>query len=245
MEITKIKHQSGNKYSLEVEGKKHVIYDDVLLAFNLYKPCKVSDKIWQEILDKNSFYEGYNKALSFINFKMRSIKEVDKKLTSLGISKTSKISIINKLTKEGYLNDEKYVKAFIQDQINLTPNGPKKIALELKKKGIKDDLIISNINDIDGAIWTNKALKIVNKKLKTKTKGSKEKIKAKLRGEMFNLGFYEEHFMDAIKDIEIDDTSSYEKDKAILEKKLAKKYEGEKLEYMVKQKLYALGYRKG
>ena len=44
MKITNIKRTSGSKYELLIEGKKNIIYEDVLLEFNIYKPCEIAIK---------------------------------------------------------------------------------------------------------------------------------------------------------------------------------------------------------
>lgn len=244
MKVTNIKYLSGSKYQVIIDNKKHIIYDDVLLTFNLYKPCEITKEVYDDIISKNSFYEGYNKALKFISFKMRSEKEVYQKLVSLEIAKNEIGRIIGKLRDDGYVDNKKYAHAFILDQINLTLNGPRKIASELKKKGISDTIIDSELSMIEDSIFIDNAVKYIDKKIKINKSGSLERLKLKLKNDLYNLGYYEKHFIEYLNSIKISEEENYKKDKEKLEKKLSQKYEGEKLEYMVKQKLYALGYRK-
>lgn len=244
MKIEKITKLKGDKYLVIIDNKKHIIYSDVLLAFNIYKPIEISKDIYDKIKIENDLYVGYSKVLSFINFKMRSQKEVYKKLNDLNIDKDSSKKIISKLKSQGYLNDDKYVTCFINDSINLTLNGPKKIILELKKKGIDEEKTKEVLLSVDSNIWVEKALKIANKKQRSYKNMSSLKFKQKLRQDLINMGYDERYFSDILSDIDIDDNEAYLKEKEKITNKLSRKYEGEKLEYMVKQKLYALGYRK-
>ena len=244
MKITSIKHTSGSKYELMIDNKKHIIYDDVLLAFNIYKPGEISKDIYEKIIEDNSFYEGYYKAIKFISFKMRSEKEVYQKLNSLEIDKKSIGKIIAKLREEGYIDNKKYARAFILDEVNLSLKGPKKIEMELKKKGISESTIQNELKQVDDDIFKKNAQKYIDKKVKINKSGSLVRLQLKLKSDLFNLGYPEEYFMDYLSSVNINEEDNYQKDKAKIEKTLAKKYTGEELEFRVKQKLYALGYRK-
>ena len=243
MKIEKIKKLSGSRYHLLIDNKKHIIYDDVLLAFNLYKPCNITKDNYQKLIDKNSFYEGYYKALKYVSFKMRSEKEVYQKLISLNIAKKEIDNIINKLKADGYVDNIKYTHAFILDQINLTNNGPKKIALELKKRGISDTIIDKEMETIEDTVFIDNASKYIDKKVKINKSGSLEKLKLKLKNDLYNLGYLEKHFTEYLNSINIDEDKNYDKDKLKIEKRLSRKYQGEELELRVKKALYSLGYK--
>lgn len=244
MKITNLRHTTGSKYEVIIDNKKHIIYDDVLLTFNIYKPCEITKDTYDNIIEENNFYEGYYKAIKYISFKMRSEKEVYQKMSVLDISKQSIYKIIAKLKEDGYIDNKKYAKAFILDEVNLSLNGPKKIAIELKKKGISNAIIEKELHNIDINIFKNNASKYIDKKVKINKSGSLAMLKLKLKKDLYNLGYSEEYFIDYLNSITIDEDENYQKDKAKIEKTLAKKYEGDELDLKVKQKLYALGYRK-
>lgn len=244
MKITNIKRTSGSKYELLIEGKKNIIYEDVLLEFNIYKPCEIAKEVYEQIIASNDFWQGYYKAIKYINFKMRTEKEVYQKLNSLKISKQQISKIIFKLKEEGYIDNKKYAKAFILDQLKLTLNGPKKIAIQLKQKGISDIIISKELQAIDKEAFKNNAQRYINKKVKVNNSGSLTRLQLKLKNDLYNLGYPEEYYEDLLENICINEETNYQKDKLKIEKTLAKKYSGEELELKVKQKLYALGYRK-
>ena len=58
-----------------------------------------------------------------------------------------------------------------------------------------------------------------------------------------NLGYLKEDILDCLNNIELDEENLKEKEREKLLKKYEKKYSGNELEYIIKQKLYEKGYR--
>ena len=77
-------------------------------------------------------------AFKFITFKRRTIKETENKLKSLEVSQEYIDEIIHELIELEYLNDEEYIKKFVEKSNKLSIN---MIKLKLKEKGIAKELI--------------------------------------------------------------------------------------------------------
>lgn len=242
MKITKIVKKTGNKYELTIDSKKHIIYDDVLLKYHILKPGEITKEVYDEITKLNSTEEVYSKILKYITFKMRSEKEVREKLFTYNIDGNTLENILSKLRENGYLDNTKYLEAYINDSINLTLYGPNKITSNLLKKGFNMNTIKKSLDIITFETWFNRCGKIVEKKLKSLKNGSNRAIIGKLRIDLINNGYDDIYFNEILKNIVIDDTKSMNKDYELIKSKLSKKYSGEKLEYMIKQKLYSKGY---
>ncbi|MBP9816146.1 regulatory protein RecX [Candidatus Woesebacteria bacterium] len=54
---------------------------------------------------------------------------------------------INKLAEEGYINDEKFLKMFVDDRQYFRPRGKRRLVLELKQKGVAEPLIENYFSD--------------------------------------------------------------------------------------------------
>ena len=175
---------------------------------------------------------------------MRSIKEIKNYLSKKNVSNNVIQNIVKRLIKEGYLNDALFVKAFINDQINLTLNGPIKIKNGLLKHDINKDVIDEEISKIDNNLIKEKLNKLLKKQLKIK-KGSYNSVKNKLINHFINLGYYKEDILNEISllDIKTDDTK-LKKDYERLYSKYKSKYNGDRLNYFIMQKLYLKGYTK-
>ena len=241
-EITNIKQISSNKYSLIIEGKKHVVYDDVLLEYNILKKGEISNETYNAIVNANNYHEAYNKMLKFITIKLRTEKEIYNKLSKLYINKDDQNKIVNRLKKEGYINNDNYVKSYINDCILLSLKGPKKIYYELKKLDFNESIIEKYLNEVDESLWYEKAEKLLNKKLKSNNKLSLKMFLIKIKKDYNALGYDEKYYINLFNNIEIEDNSQFQKDYEKIYKKYVKKYSAEKLNLMVKQKLFQLGY---
>ncbi|MBE6155406.1 MAG: hypothetical protein E7164_01465 [Firmicutes bacterium] len=239
--ITNIKQISNNKYSLIIEGKKHIVYDDVLLEYNLLKKGEISEDVYEQIVKSNNYHEAYNKMLKYITAKLRTEKEIDTKLIKLGVGKIDRQKIVERLKKERYLDPEIYVKSYINDSKLLSLNGPKKIEYELKKLGFDANLIQKYINAVEDDVWFEKVNKVIQKKSRG-NKLSQKMFLLKVTKDLINLGYDENYFSDILSTIYIDDKEQMKKDYEKVLLKLAKKYEGTKLKIMVKQKMFQLGY---
>ena len=240
--ITNLKKSSNNKYSLLIDDEKYLIYSDVLVEFNLLRSKKITDNEFEKIIERNNYYDLYLKMISYLSFKMRTTKEVTDKLKQLGASEYNSYVIIERLKKEGYLDDEKYLNYFINDQVNLTLDGPKKIAMKLIKMNFKEKDIDKYLNKIDEDIWKEKVKKIISKKEKANHKLSLRSFKQKLKNDLYILGYDEKYFINVVESLSINEQDNYNKEYEKYYKKLSKKYMGKELEYKLKQKMYALGF---
>jgi len=71
----------------------------------------------------------------------RSTSETKTKLHRLGASPHEASEFIGALEKEGFINEERFVNAFIHDHFNLKNWGPRKLYHGLLKKGCQSHLI--------------------------------------------------------------------------------------------------------
>ena len=239
--ITSIKKTGNNKYTLLIDEEKHIIYGDVLLECNIFKPMTIDSDTFIKLINLNNYYEAYHKIYSFINYKKRTEKEIRDKLIKSRVSKENIEKIINKLYENRLLNNDDYIQSYINDQLNLTLNGPLKIRHSLEKLGFKDIEYIKYLN-LENNIWHDRINRIINKKLKAKREMSSKLFIKKLANDLYNLGYEEKDYGELIQKLDIDESDALKKNYLKYRTKLSKKYSDDKLDYMVKQKLRSLGF---
>ena len=242
IKITNIKQLDSNKFAVIIDNKKHIILGDVLLELNILKPCEININTYNKIISSNNYYAAYSKILKFIMTKMRTEKEIKDKLTKLNVNVNDQKKILQKLKEERFLDDERYVASFINDQINLTVNGPKKILFELKKLNFSEDLINKYLSNITNDIWDSKIKKIIQKKQNANHTLSKNKFISKIKLDLNNLGYSENDYAIYLNNISFDDKGQMLKDYQKYYRKYSQKYQKDKLDLMLKEKLYSLGY---
>lgn len=239
MLIKNIKKLNKGKYKVTIDDKDIILYEDILIKYSIFKKKKIDDKLIKEIEKENEFLEIYESSLRYLDIKMRLEKELTKYLKNKFDSKSID-KVIIRLKKEGYIDDSKYVKSYINDKLNLSNDGPYKIKRDLINKGIDEDLI--NI-DIDKDILIDKLNKIVLKYSNIHKNNSLNVIKTKVLNHFNNLGYDRELIIEVFDNLDIkgnSDKISQEYEKLIT--KYSKKYSGYKLENTIKQKLYQKGY---
>ena len=86
-----------------------------------------------------------DKIQSYCLYQDRCIKEVKNKLFSLKVNDDLGQKIINHLIDNDYLNEERFVKLFIQGKLRIKKWGKIKLKYELKIRGINNICRLSNV----------------------------------------------------------------------------------------------------
>ena len=81
------------------------------------------------------------RALKYIEIRLRSEWELRSYLRKKEYTAEEIEHAVAFLTEYGYLNDREFARAFVQDKINFNPCGRNKLYVELRKKGVANDVI--------------------------------------------------------------------------------------------------------
>jgi len=240
MEIKKYKKDKNNTYKVYIDDEVITLYDDVIIKYNLLIKKDIDINKFNEITEYNDFLEGYYKSIKYINKKLRTELEIRKYLSKLEI-KTKEINeIIKLLYKDGYLNKEIYLKAYINDQYNLTNNGPEKIKKDLINLGYSNEEIVDYLYKLD---WDIRIETILNKKIKQNHRLSNNGLKTKLINDIIKLGYEKESILYYLERQDFDSDENillHEYNK--IKNKYIKKYSGNELEYKIINYLYKKGF---
>lgn len=239
MLITKYEKVRGNKYKVYLDnGDNITLYEDIILNNNLLLSKNIDNL--DKLLECNKEYEAYDKSLSYISKRMRSKKEISTYLGKL-YDKELIDRVIDKLVKNGLINDSDYVKAYYMDKFNLSNDGPNKIIDNLKKLGIKEDIINSNIT-VDNKLIYDKLNHLIDKKIKT-TKGySGNILKQRLISYFINQGYDIDMINEIINTKNLTNIEDGIKEYNKLLNKYKNKYDDYKLESFIRNKLYSKGF---
>jgi len=108
-----------------------------------------------EIIKKIQHYCAYQE---------RSITEVEKKLMGLGVAESDLSEIILELKNENFINEERFVKAFVNGKSNQKKWGKNKIFVALKKLNISDELIFQTLHKLNNENYQNQISQLLEKK---------------------------------------------------------------------------------
>jgi len=238
VKIKNIKKRN-NKYLITLLDNTIIqTYDDVIIKNNILYKKEIDDNLKNKIEQENKYYETYNNVLKQIKTKLRSEQEIKEYLIKQDIEPES---IIKKLKEQGLINDKIYLKAYIHDRINFSNDGPNKIKEYLIKQNMDEELIDKEL-EINKEITTKKLEKLITKKINTNTKYSNKIMNIKLLNYFSNLGYDKTDILYIIEENKPENNDIIKKEYEKLYKKLSQKYEGEKLKFNIKQKLYQKGF---
>lgn len=243
MQVNKFTKGKNGMYTVTLEDTtKLTIHEDLILKYNILISKNITDELKNKILEENKKYEIYEIALSYINKKLRSSKELKKYLIKKEYQAELIDQVIELLYNQGYLNDKVYSTSLVHDRIILSMDGPNKIKKELSDNGIDNNIIEEVIEEYTKDIELERIEKIVNKQIKlNKNKGS-NLLKKKINMYLINLGYNYDSINTILNSVKISDNDLYKKEYDKLYNTLSKKYSGKELEYKLKQKLYQKGF---
>ena len=242
MKILKYTKMKSNKYKVKIDDLEVKLYDDVIVKYQLLRKKELTDEEFQEITEYNDNLEAYYRGLKYISSKMRTEKEIFYYLNKI-YSKSVCNDVIARLKENGYINKDLYLKAYIDDQVNLGNNGPEKIKKDLVKLGYELDEVEKKINKIDDSIWFDKISRLVSKKIKANHSYGSYKIREKIVYDLVNLGYYKGMIEEVINSFDFeDDLNLVKKEYNKVYNKLSKKLEGSELNYQVRMKLLQKGF---
>jgi len=231
-------------YKLLLEDDREVIvHEEYILKKDLLLTKEIEEEDVKNIDKINNNYNAYDLAVKYISVKYRSCFEVHEYLLNKEVDKIVIHDVIEKLKEQKYLDDFVFAKAFVNDRIKFSNNGPYKIKRELEERKISNSIIEDVLNVFDSSLEKDKLSKLVPKYVKTVRNKSYSMMKNKVCDYFVNLGYNKSIVIDLLSDIDYDDSSFREKEYNRLYNKLSKKYSGTELEYKIKQNLYKNGYK--
>lgn len=137
------------------------------------------------------FEKYYTYALKFLSYRPRSEKELVDALTKKKSPPEISEKIIQLLKEQRFLNDDEFTKWWIEQRTSFKPRSKRVLSLELKQKGIAQELITkylvetqeTAVNDLE------QALRVVQKSMKRYRSLEKEELYQKLGGSLARKGF--------------------------------------------------------
>ena len=142
--------------------------------------------------ESGKFYEKfYNRTLRFLSYRPRSEKEIKDFLKRKKVNELLASKILKKLRELNFVNDEEFTKWWIEQRTGSRPRGLRLIKLELKQKGISEEMTTAIIHDSRFIIQKEEefARKALEKKLKTWRRLSKEEFREKAVAFLLRRGF--------------------------------------------------------
>ncbi len=145
--------------------------------------------------------EAFAKIQRYCAYQERSHKEVKSKLYDYGLYATQVDEIISQLITEGFLNEERFAKAYAGGKFRIKKWGKLKIKNELEFLGLTKNCINRGLKEIESADYT-KTLKVLIKKKSTEiTEENRFKKRDKVARFVIGKGYEPELVWEYVKDL--------------------------------------------
>jgi regulatory protein len=148
--ITAIQAQKRNP-------KRVNIYLDGEFAFGLTRIVaawlQVGQTLNEEKIAKLQSEEARERAVQqamlFLSYRARSEKEIRQNLSKHEIPDAVIEDTLERLRRNGFADDKKFAKAWVENRNTFRPRGRRALTLELRQKGIADSIVESVLEDLD------------------------------------------------------------------------------------------------
>jgi regulatory protein len=191
-QITDIKPQKRQgRFNIYLDGKySFAISAESLVKAGLSINQEISSDSIEKLIKEDEFGKIFESALKFISFRPRSEKELQDWFKRKEVGGETQKMVVKKLKHLGFLNDEEFAKWWIEQRTEFHPSGGRLIKMELKQKGISED-IIARLLDCYIAKGTeiDLAKKVLEKKLPRLKNYKGLELRKKLQNILAQRGF--------------------------------------------------------
>lgn len=119
-----------------------LIHEDTMIKFRMLKGSVFTKQELEEIVLANEKQRAYVQALKFLERKQRTKKELEERLRQKEFGQAVTEQALERLEREGLINDELYAKQWAEQRISSQRKGRAWVKQELRQKGI-DSLLIT------------------------------------------------------------------------------------------------------
>lgn len=169
MKVTAIRVQSKckDRFSIDIDGEyRFSLSDYQLIEYGVYVGNEYSADEIGKLIENSRFGKAYERALNYCMIRPRSHKEIKDYLSRVFLysapkayidksgqkqfkeQKVDKVKtlamieqVIQRLNSKGYIDDERFARAWVNSRLLSQKTSKRKLVLELRTKGVSDDII--------------------------------------------------------------------------------------------------------
>lgn len=191
--LVEINKSKRNRYRLIITNndieEKHIVSENIIIKYNLLTPRELSKYEYKAITSIKIEDILYEKALVFIDFKMRTISEVKKRLRKEVEDEDLINKVIKRLKNDKYLNDDFYVLTYVNEKLEYDLVGPGHIKEKLILKGVHFDLIDQHLIKYTEKYQYDKLDQLIKNETKYKIKKPYKKAYLSIKRKLITKGF--------------------------------------------------------
>jgi regulatory protein len=110
---------------------------------------ELTDEKIAKLLAEDSLEWAFQQAMLFLSYRARSEKEIRQNLRKHEMSEEVIDHTIERLRKAGLANDNDFARMWVENRSTFRPRSKKALAIELRQKGLKDEVIHDSLSGVD------------------------------------------------------------------------------------------------
>jgi regulatory protein len=164
---------------------------EVFLKSGVKKGNEISENRFSLLIEQNKLFHIKQKAFRLLGRRQHSSSELRRKLWNKDYKQKLIDEVIEDLSKNGYLDDKEFIRAFVAEKSKTKNWSTKKIKSELFKRGVASKLIDETLNERLKEDDFENAMKLAKKKYEVLLKRNLEpkELRNKLSTYLFSKGF--------------------------------------------------------
>lgn len=118
-----------------------------------------------------------------------------------GVAESEREGVLQRLIEQRFINDKRYAEAYVREKSNLAGWGSRKIAFQLRQKGIDKDIINATLATLDSDAQLEQLTSKLERKMRTTKAANNYELRGKLLRYGMGLGFDYDMTLSAIDKI--------------------------------------------
>ena len=188
MQITDIKSVSKTKFKVYLDGQfAFTLYKGELFRYRIQEDGELSEEVYQEIREKVVLKRAKLRAMHLLNDMDRTESQLRTKLLNGDYPADIVDEAIAYVKSFGYINDESYIRRFIESKKN--SKSKKEIYALLMKKGVDMEQVQEILSEYYGAEDSLNAIRDLLRKKRYDPKSATDQETRKIYGYLARKGF--------------------------------------------------------
>ncbi len=140
----KIQKRKPQRVSIYLDGEFAFGLSRIVAGW-LHVGQELSEEKIASLRDEEEREIAYQRALKFINYRMRTEHEVIQKLSENGFPEDIIQSALQRLHRSGLVDDIAYARLWVENRADFRPRSHRALAYELRRKGVSDQVITQSL----------------------------------------------------------------------------------------------------
>jgi regulatory protein len=184
-----VQKKNPNRVSISLEDEFAFGLSRIVAAW-LSVGQVLSDEKIAALLTQDAREVAYQKAMRFLGYRARSVREVRENLQKHEIPEAVIEEVLKRLQEANLLNDQEFAQAWVENRNTFRPRSRRALAMELRHKGLDDEVVqdVLDKNVDENALALEAARKYLRKVEKLEWPDFRQKLGSFLGRRGFSYG---------------------------------------------------------